>query len=51
MDGDKVVGQFKATGIRPRFAERLKAYGIDLSSLLFLNADGLDGKQKGSNRW
>ncbi len=51
MDGDKVVGQFKATGIRPRFAERLKAYGIDLSSLLFLNADGNDGRQKGSNRW
>jgi pilus assembly protein CpaF len=46
MDGDKVVGQFKATGIRPRFAERLKAYGIDLSSLLFSNLDGVDGRQK-----
>jgi pilus assembly protein CpaF len=51
MDGDKVVGQYRATGIRPRFAERLKAYGIDLSSLLFSNLDGTDGKQKGSNRW
>ena len=51
MDGDKVVGQYRATGIRPRFAERLKAYGIDLSSLLFSNLDGTDGKQKGSSRW
>ena len=31
-EGDKVLGQFKATGIRPRFADRLKAYGIDLSA-------------------
>jgi pilus assembly protein CpaF len=51
MDGDKVIGQYRATGIRPRFAERLKAYGIDLSSLLFSNLDGTDGKQKGSSRW
>ena len=51
MDGDKVVGQFKATGIRPRFAERLKAYGIDLSSLLFSNMDGKDGRQKGGGKW
>jgi pilus assembly protein CpaF len=51
MDGDKVVGQFRATGIRPRFAERLKSYGIDLSSLLFSNMDGTDGRQKGPGRW
>jgi pilus assembly protein CpaF len=51
MDGDKVVGQFKATGIRPRFSERLKAYGIDLSSLLFSNMDGRDGRQKGGGKW
>ena len=30
-EGDKVLGQFKATGIRPKFADRLKAYGIDLA--------------------
>ena len=36
-DGDKVLGQFKATGIRPKFADRLKAYGIDLGAMLFSN--------------
>jgi pilus assembly protein CpaF len=37
---EKVVGKYKSTGIRPRFADRLKQYGIDLSQLLFANADG-----------
>ena len=36
-EGDKVLGQFKATGIRPKFADRLKAYGIDLGAMLFSN--------------
>jgi hypothetical protein len=27
----KVIGRFRATGIRPRFAEKLKAYGLQLS--------------------
>ncbi|MBX6364913.1 MAG: CpaF family protein [Gemmatimonadetes bacterium] len=36
----RVQGRFKATGIRPRFAERLKAYGINLSGMLF--SDMLD---------
>jgi pilus assembly protein CpaF len=36
---DKVLGHFRATGIRPRFSERLKTFGIDLSSLLFANQD------------
>lgn len=31
----KVFGRFKATGIRPRFASRLAAYGIHLSPQLF----------------
>ena len=35
----KVLGRFRATGIRPRFAERLKAYGIKLGSMLFENAE------------
>ncbi|HEU5050648.1 MAG TPA: CpaF family protein, partial [Gemmatimonadales bacterium] len=39
-ENEKVLGRFKSTGIRPRFADRLKAYGIDLSQLLFANADG-----------
>jgi pilus assembly protein CpaF len=38
-DGGKVVGSFKATGIRPKFADRLKAYGIDLASMLFSNLE------------
>jgi pilus assembly protein CpaF len=45
---DKVLGHFRATGIRPRFAERLKAFGIDLSSLLFSNQDTVRGS---AHRW
>jgi pilus assembly protein CpaF len=45
---DKVLGHFRATGIRPRFAERLKAFGIDLSSLLFSNQDSARGA---AHRW
>jgi pilus assembly protein CpaF len=35
-EGD-VIGRFKATGIRPKAAERLAAYGIKLGELLFMN--------------
>src|SRR5215211_8433296 len=31
----KVIGRFRATGIRPRFAEKLKAYGMNLSRVFF----------------
>jgi pilus assembly protein CpaF len=31
----KVIGQFRACGVRPRFAERLAAQGIDLPNDLF----------------
>jgi pilus assembly protein CpaF len=31
----KVRGQFRATGIRPKFAERLLGYGIELSPTMF----------------
>jgi pilus assembly protein CpaF len=34
-----VLGSFKATGIRPRCADRLQMYGIDLAETLFSNAD------------
>src|SRR6185312_10577942 len=37
MDGDRVVGRFRASGIRPRCSDRLKSFGIDLSSVLFSN--------------
>ncbi|HYW33013.1 MAG TPA: CpaF family protein [Gemmatimonas sp.] len=32
----QVAGQFEATGVRPRFAERLKIAGIDLPAQLFM---------------
>jgi len=31
----KVIGRFRATGIRPRFAERLKQYGMQLPRVFF----------------
>ncbi|MGH3993158.1 MAG: CpaF family protein, partial [Pseudonocardiaceae bacterium] len=40
MDGDKVLGRFRATGIRPHFSDRLKSFGIDLSSVLFSDLGG-----------
>ena len=36
-EGGKVLGRFVATGIRPRFADRFKAYGISLPAGLFEN--------------
>jgi pilus assembly protein CpaF len=30
-----VAGHFRATGVRPRFLDRLKAYGVSLSDNLF----------------
>jgi pilus assembly protein CpaF len=47
-EDDRVLGRFTASGIRPKFTERLKAYGIDLSALLFLNRDG---RGHGRERW
>ncbi len=35
VEDGKVLGEFRPTGIRPRFSDRLAAYGISLSSLLF----------------
>jgi pilus assembly protein CpaF len=35
-----VIGEFRSTGIRPRFAERLNAYGIPLPASMFTNAFG-----------
>jgi pilus assembly protein CpaF len=39
-EAGNVVGRFRATGIRPRFTERLHAYGVDLPVSLFSNIDG-----------
>jgi pilus assembly protein CpaF len=49
-ENDKVLGRFRASGIRPRFSDRLKSYGIDLSSLLFSNLTGSDAA-RGVSRW
>jgi pilus assembly protein CpaF len=50
-ENDKVLGHFKATGIRPRFSDRLKSYGIDLSSLLFSNPVSTENGRGGLPRW
>ncbi|MEJ2339537.1 MAG: CpaF family protein [Gemmatimonadales bacterium] len=40
MDADgNVSGRFRATGIRPRCADRLQQYGIDLAGTLFSEID------------
>jgi pilus assembly protein CpaF len=31
----KVIGRFRPTGVRPRFAERLKVYGMQLPRVFF----------------
>ncbi len=50
-ENDKVLGRFRATGIRPRFSDRLKSYGIDLSALLFSNPAAADATRGGPSRW
>ena len=51
-EGDRVVGHFRATGIRPKFADRLKAHGIDLGAVLFANIDPEGtAPRNGRDRW
>jgi pilus assembly protein CpaF len=50
-ENEKVLGHFKATGIRPRFSDRLKSYGIDLSALLFSNPVTPEKARGGIPRW
>ncbi len=50
-ENDKVLGRFRATGIRPRFSDRLKSYGIDLSSVLFSNLERPRGGTRRHPRW
>ncbi|MEX2532295.1 MAG: CpaF family protein [Gemmatimonadota bacterium] len=48
MDDDgNIVGEFRATGIRPKAAERLAAYGVDMEETLFADADrqGFGGRR------
>jgi pilus assembly protein CpaF len=41
-DGE-VLGRFRASGIRPRFTDRLQAHGIQLPSALFSDAEPAGG--------
>jgi pilus assembly protein CpaF len=43
VPGGKVLGRFRATGIRPKFAERLRGYGIELPELLFTEGPDMGG--------
>ena len=46
-ENGKVLGQFKATGIRPRFAEKLSTCGIELPTAMFSNLEySLSGKEE-----
>ena len=36
-----VIGHYEATGIRPKFADRLKSFGVELPSSLFANQQKL----------
>jgi pilus assembly protein CpaF len=48
---DQVLGRFRATGIRPRFSDRMKSYGIDLPSLLFSDFVPTKPAAGGGARW
>ena len=50
-DNDKVLGTFRATGIRPRCSDRLKAYGIDLGAVLFGERPASGGPGGMKPRW
>jgi pilus assembly protein CpaF len=39
-ENGNVIGRFRATGIRPRFTDRMMAYGIHLPVSLFSNLEG-----------
>ena len=39
-EDDNVIGEFRATGIRPKCAERLGHHGIDLEETLFAGGGG-----------
>jgi pilus assembly protein CpaF len=47
-----VLGRFHPTGIRPKFSDRLKTYGIDLGTLLFSDtAMTGEAARPGGTRW
>jgi pilus assembly protein CpaF len=46
----KVLGRFRPTGVRPSFADKLAARGIDLRGLLFLEAE-TEPREEVESRW
>ncbi len=46
----KVLGRFRPTGVRPTFADKLAARGIDLRGLLFLEAER-EPREEVESRW
>ena len=48
-ENGKVIGRFRPSGIRPRFADRLKQYGIELPASLFTDAQPVE--PTGGPRW
>ena len=48
-EGD-VVGRFRATGIRPKAADRLAQYGVKLGEMLFTDAQSANGSEPGRFR-
>jgi pilus assembly protein CpaF len=50
VDADgNIVGRFRPTGIRPKFSERLEAFGINLSGMLF--SEALEKGGEAARRW
>ncbi len=50
-ENGNIIGRFRATGIRPKFADKLKAQGIQLSTMLFSEPEpGAVGVERGSER-
>jgi len=50
-ENGEVLGRFKPTGVRPKFAEILKARGIELDSAGFLDVGAASDGRKGSKSW
>jgi pilus assembly protein CpaF len=48
-DHGNVMGRFRPTGIRPRFADRLQAYGVRLEETLFV--DPVEVGRSGGGMW
>ncbi len=45
-----VIGRFRPTGIRPKFADKLRQHGIQLSTMLFSPAEQVGGPAPGAAR-